>query len=170
MRLAAAVGAVSLLATATLAACGADPALDRRETIETTGAICGDATRQARLFAIKNAPASSPAAISRAIEEDVRIARQVERRLTKLELADDARRGFDPLVAAQRRIVKANTDQLAASRAGDPARFRASVDALLAATRESKRAADSYGLEGCPYLPVSVQLERRSARQARREG
>jgi hypothetical protein len=104
--------------------------------------------------------------VSRAVEEDVRIAREVEGRLEKRDLSKRARAGFERFVSAQERIVRANTDQLAAARARDPVRFRASVDALLAATGESKRAADAYGLEGCPYVPVAVQLDRRSARRA----
>jgi hypothetical protein len=172
MRPGRAIGATTLLiaATAALAACGNSGALDKRETIETVRAICGDATRRARAFAKDRPPATSPAAVSAAVAEDVRIARQVEERLRKLDLADAARPGFDRFVEAQARVVKANSDQLAASQARDPVRFRASVDALLAATGDSKKAADAYGLRDCPYLPVAVQLERRTASQAPHAG
>jgi hypothetical protein len=167
-----AIGATMLLfATATaLAACGNSGTLDRRETIATVRAICGDATRRARAFAKEQPRVASPTGVSTAVAEDVRIARQVEERLRKLDLMAAARPGFEPFVDAQARVVKANSDQLAASRVRDPVRFRASVDALLAATADSKKAAAAYGLKDCPYLPVAVQLERRAARRAPHAG
>jgi hypothetical protein len=163
-----AIAMLSLLvgASTLLLACGGSGKLSKSETIKKASAICRRATDQARQFAAGRQLPSTPEGVNRAVEEDSRIARQAHSELKRIKPGSDGRASFDRFVSAQGGIVKANTDQLAAVKAGDREKFQASVEDLLNATGAAKKAADAYGLDGCPYDPVSVQLAHNPVAQA----
>ena len=162
MRRAKAIGLLSLLIAAlTLIACGGSSTLSKSDTIKKAGVICRQATDQAKQYALGRSIPTNPEEIDGAITKDIGIAGQANSALKKLKPGSDGRANFDLFVSAQEQIVKANTDQLAAAKAGDREQFQSSVQDLLSATGNSNKAAKAYGIPGCPYDPVSVQVGRK---------
>ena len=161
-----------LIASCTgLVACGGSSGqLSKSETITQAGAICDRASKQARQYAVGRTLPNSPVEFNSAIEEDTRIARQTESALGQLNPVSDGRESLDRFVAAQAAIVRANVAQLAAFKSLDQSKIQASIDDLLSATGDAKKAAHEYGLDGCPYIPVSIQLSRQSAKNSSQAG
>ena len=137
-------------------ACGGDDQLSRAEVVAEASAACEQATGEAQSYAERNQPPADQTEVAAALDVEARIGEGAVRVLRELRPDEDAEAGFDEFLDAQAEAVEGTADAQAAAAAGDVERLDEANAAVLAATTQAKRAADEYGLEGCPASPVSV--------------
>jgi hypothetical protein len=141
--------ALALLVAA--GACGDnDHALSRHEFLGKANAICGEANEKVR--ALGPEPPILTDEQADWIEQLTKIDRTATARLDALQPPDAAKRPIASMLSAFERGLGKGDEIARASRTGDDAAFRSSVDAALNSLTQAQASAAAYGLNECARL------------------
>jgi hypothetical protein len=153
-----------------LAACGGGGAKtqSRADVVPKANAICRQAGAQAKSYAADRPGPVGSVQVRAALQKDVDIASAAARQLRALDPAEEQKADFDRFVAGVEGIAAGDRRFIRGIHDNDHAGIAAGSAAAVAAAARAKKGADAYGLDDCPYEPVSVRFSRQAKAAALR--
>ena len=146
-----AIAPVALAVLVAAGGCGdSEFALPRHDFVREANAICGEANERVR--ALGPEPPILTDEQTDWIEQLTKIDRTATERLDLLQPPDAAKHPIASMLAAFERGLGKGDEIARASRTGDDAAFRSSVDAALDSLTQAQASAVAYGLSECARL------------------
>jgi hypothetical protein len=146
-----AIAPVALAVLVAAGGCGdSNRALSRHDFVREANAICGEANEQVR--ALGPEPPILTDEQADWIEQLTKIDREATEKLDLLQPPDAAEHPIASMLSAFERGLGKGDEIARASRAGDDAAFRSSVDAALDSLTQAQASAAAHGLSECARL------------------
>ena len=152
-----------------LAGCGGgDKQQSRSDVITAANAICRQAAAQTQSYTTGRSAPDGDVQVRAALQKEVDIADAAVKQLEALDPTEEQKADFVRFVNGVRGIATGDREFITAIANQDKPAVAKGSAAAVDALSKAKKGADAYGLDDCPYPPISARFGNQSRAAAER--